>query len=84
MKRLKQEFATLILVFVLANTAWAGEGVIYPWITPPPPPPPPPSTPSTIRPNSVDSGEEFKRGELTVELMTETTLSVLQNLLALF
>jgi hypothetical protein len=86
-KRLKQQFAALILVFVLASTAWAGEGVIYPWIIPPPPPPPPPSTPSTssaIRPNSADSGEEFKSGELTVDLMTETTLSVLQNLLALF
>jgi len=80
-KRLKQEFATLILAFVLVNTAWAGEGVIYPWIVPPPPPPPPPGA---IRPNSVDSGEEFKSGELTVDLMTETTLSVLQNLLALF
>ncbi|MCA1566818.1 MAG: hypothetical protein LC803_14475 [Acidobacteria bacterium] len=79
MKHLKRLFALLILVFVLANGASAGQGVIYPWITPPPP-----STyGGAARSGSTDPGEELKSEDATVDLVTEITLSLVRNLLAL-
>ncbi len=81
MKNLKQLFATFVLVIALANAASATEGVMYPWIAPPPPPP---AKTDVSTSGSIDSGKEAQTEDTTVDLMTETTLSIVQNLLALF
>jgi hypothetical protein len=67
---------------VLAHAAFA-EGVIHPSIVPPPPPTPS-STCGGTHPGSIDPGEEPVDDDGTVEWVTEVTLSIVRNLLALF
>ena len=80
MKHLKRPFAVLILVFVLATAAPAGDGIIYPWIIPPPPP----SKYATTCPDSTGLVGEVNSEDAMVDLVTEIMLRVVQNLLALF
>jgi hypothetical protein len=75
MKNLRQLFATFVLVLVLASAAWAEEGIIYPWVIPPPPP----STSGAVHP-----GEEINGADASIDLVTEMTLTIVQNLLTLF
>lgn len=63
-KHLKRPFAMLMLVFVLANGATVGEGVIYPRITPLQPPP---TTYAAARRGSTNPGEELKSEDATVD-----------------
>jgi hypothetical protein len=72
----------LILVFVLANAASAGQGAIYPRITLRPPPPL--STDGDDIVGSTNPCEELKSEDATVDLVTEITPGVIRNLLALF
>lgn len=79
MKPLKQLFATLVLVLILANATPAEEGLIYPWITPPPP-----TTKTVVHSGSTDLGEERDDEDASIELVTEITLNFVQSLLTLF
>jgi hypothetical protein len=80
MKVLRQLCAVTVLTVVLAHTA-AAEGVIHPGIMPPPPPP---SVSGVIHPGSTDYNEELGGEDTPVDLVTEITLSLVQNLLVLF
>lgn len=82
MKVLRQFCAVTVLTVVLAHAAFAEEGVIHPGIIPPPPPPPT-STNGVIHPGSPAPGEEPVEDDGTDDLMTEITLSIVRNLLAL-
>ena len=81
MKVLRQFCAVSVLTLVLAGAASA-DGVIHPGIIDPPPPPPP--TCGVIHPGTADSGEESNGEDPAVDLMTEITLGLVQNLLVLF
>ncbi len=82
MKVLRQLCAITVLTLVFAQFALAEEGVIHPGIIPPPPPPPPVSEP--IPPGISEPGKELINEDGTVDLVTEMTLTLVQNLLALF
>jgi hypothetical protein len=82
MKVLRQLCAITVLTIVFAQTAAAEEGVIHPGIMPPPPPPP--ALTGVIHPGLVDPAKESIDKAGTFDLATEITLSVVQNLLALF
>lgn len=82
MRHVRRLFGTTVLTLVLTQATLAGEGVVYPWYTPPPPPPPPTltGTANPVQPNdSVKSTSE----DGTVNLVTEVTLTLVQHLLAL-
>ena len=76
MKHFKQLCATLALVIVLANATVAGEGVMYPWITPPPPPP--------SSPLASPVAGNIQEVSATEELTTDIALSLVKSLLTLF
>ena len=82
MKVLRQFCAITVLTVVLAQAALADEGVIHPGFAPPPPPPP--TTNGVIHPGSTDPTKEFNSEDEPVDLITEITLNLVQNLLALF
>jgi hypothetical protein len=82
MKVFRQFCVVSVLTLALAHAAVAEEGVIHPGITPPPPPPP--SITGVIHPGSTDPGEEPVKDDGTNNLVTEITLSIVQNLLSLF
>ena len=82
MKALRQFCAITVLTAVLAQAALADEGVIHPGFAPPPPPPP--TTNGVIHPGSTEPDEESNKEDKPVDLVTELTLSLVQNLLALF
>jgi hypothetical protein len=82
MKRLRQLFAVTILMLLLTNVALADEGVMYPGVTPPPP-----STTTTgvMYPGFAPTGGTELQSEVPViDLETEITLLLIQNMLALF
>lgn len=81
MRNVRRLFGTTVLTLVLTQATFAGEGVIYPWLTPPPPPP---SPTGTAHPAQTDDSAKSTGEDGTVDLMTEVTLSVVQTLLALF
>jgi len=81
MKVLRQLCAITVLTIVFAQAATAEEGVIHPGIMPPPPPP---ASTGVIHPGLVDPGKESIDGDGAIDLVTEITLSIVQNLLALF
>ncbi|MDQ1593174.1 MAG: hypothetical protein QOG71_3801 [Pyrinomonadaceae bacterium] len=81
MKVLRQLCAVAVLTIVLAQATLADDGVIHPGITPPPPPPPT----GVIHPGLADPCvEELICEETEDDLMTEMTLILARNLLALF
>jgi hypothetical protein len=82
MKVLRQICAITVLTVVLSHAALADEGVIHPGYAPPPPPPPP--TSGVIHPGSTAPNEESNSEDGPVDLITEITLNLVQNLLALF
>jgi hypothetical protein len=85
MKVLRRFSVVIVLTIALAHAALAEEGVIHPGITPPPPPPP--SVNGVIHPGSTDPGDQLDNldnEDATIDLVMETTLSIVRNLLALF
>ena len=85
MKNLRRIGVTLVLVLVFANvtSADANDGIMYPGYVPPPPPPPH-LTSGIMYPGLVDNSPNSERADETIDLATEFTLSLVQNLLALF
>jgi hypothetical protein len=80
MKVLRQFCAVTVLTIMLAQIVPAEEGVIHPGVIPPPPP----TTNGVIHPGLTDPGEEINEEDEPIDLVTEMTLSFVQNLLALF
>lgn len=81
MKALRRCFAVTVLTIVLAHAALGEEGVIHPGIIPPPPPP---HTNGVIHPGSTSFDTELDSEDATIDLALEMTLTLVQNLLALF
>ncbi|HJR09758.1 MAG TPA: hypothetical protein VJ842_21030 [Pyrinomonadaceae bacterium] len=82
MKHLRRIGVTLVLVLVFANVTSADEGIMYPGYVPPPPPPH--MTTGIMYPGVADNKPNLEGEGKTVDLATEFTLSLVQNLLALF
>jgi hypothetical protein len=82
MKHLRRIGVTLVLVLVFANVTSADEGIMYPGYVPPPPPPY--QKAGVMYPGMVDNSPNSERADETIDLATEFTLSLVQNLLALF
>lgn len=83
MKVFRQLCAITVLTLAFAQAAMAeNEGVIHPGIIPPPPPPPPVSQPAPQC--LIEPCKELVNEDGTADLLTETTLILVQNLLALF
>jgi hypothetical protein len=82
MKALRRFFTVTVLTIVLAHVALGEEGVIHPGIIPPPPPSP--YTNGVIHPGSAAPGTELGGEDATIDLAMEMTLTLVQNLLALF
>jgi hypothetical protein len=83
MKVLRQLCLVAVLTTVLAQATLADDGVIHPGIPNPPPPPPPPT--GVIHPGLADPCvEELICEDTDGDLMTEMTLILARNLLALF
>lgn len=75
MKKLQQLFASVVLALLLSISVFAGDGIIQPWVTPPPPP--------------VTNGASAAEGIITIgatssDPVAEIALSLLQGVLALF
>ncbi len=83
MKVFRQLCAITVLTLAFTQFALAEEGVIHPGINPPPPPPPPVAY-EVIPPGAEEPCEELINEDGTVDLVTEMTLTLVQNLLALF
>lgn len=79
MKRLRQLCAVTILTISLTNVAAADEGILHPGYAPPPPPP---GVTAVIEPATAET--ENRNGDSNVDLTTEITLLLIQNMLALF
>lgn len=82
MRQLRRICATLMLTLIIADAARAGEGIMYPGYIPPPPPPT--QTAGIMYPGVASANQEFDEEDTTGDLVTEITLSLMQNLLALF
>ncbi|HEY9405280.1 MAG TPA: hypothetical protein VIQ24_21690 [Pyrinomonadaceae bacterium] len=82
MRQLRRICATLVLTLIIADAARAGEGIMYPGYIPPPPPPT--QAAGIMYPGVAASNQEVNDEEPTVDLVTDLTLSLIQNLLALF
>lgn len=80
MKVFRQLCAISVLTLALAQVAAAEEGTIHPGITPPPPPP----ITQPVSPCLIEPCKESINEDGTVDLLTETTLILVRNLLALF
>ena len=76
MKSYRNAIAALVLAFVFSTPAFAGDGVLWTGITPPPPPPPPAQAEGVLHTEIAAPAPEE-------DGLTETALSLLQNLLAL-
>jgi hypothetical protein len=66
---------------LLTNVAAAEEGILHPGYTPPPPPP---GVTTVIEPDPTTVEAENRNGDSDVDLTTELTLLLIQNMLALF
>ena len=82
MRQLRRICATLVLTLIIADAAFAGEGIMYPGYIPPPPSPA--QTAGIMYPGVAAQNQEFNGVDTTVDLMTELTLGLIRNLLALF
>jgi hypothetical protein len=82
MKHLRRIGVTLVLVLALTNVTLADEGTMFPGYVPPPPPPR--QTSGIMYPGVVQNSPNSERADETIDLATEFTLSLVQNLLALF
>ncbi len=83
MKRLRQICAVTALTILLANVASAEEGISHPWYVPPPTPTPATSAPAQA--GLTPTGEVNTNNEdSALDLATEITLQIIQNMLALF
>ena len=81
MKRLRQLCAVTVLTILLTNVASADEGIMVPGYTPPPPT----SHTGVMVPGIASTGEtELQTAETAIDLETEITLLLIQNMLALF
>jgi hypothetical protein len=81
MNRLRQLCAVTVLTILLTTVASADEGVIHPQYAPPPPP----ATAEVVCLNVTATGEAGARcEEPTIDLATEITLALIQNILVLF
>jgi hypothetical protein len=74
MKSYRNAIAALVLAIVFSTSAYAGDGVIYTGITPPPPPP---QTNGVIYTGVAAPAAEEEN------ILTEITLSLLQTLIPL-
>lgn len=74
MKTYPNAIAALVLAFVFTTSAFAGDGVMHTDKTPPPPPP--------AQANGV-MHTDIAAPAPEADVMTETALNLLQNLLAL-
>ncbi len=74
MKSYQNAIAALVLAIVFSTSAYAGDGVIYTGITPPPPPP---QTNGVIYTGVAAPAPEEEN------ILTEITLSLLQTLIPL-
>lgn len=83
MKRLRQLCAVTVLTIIFTNVASADEGILHPGYTPPPPPPPA-SSAGILHPGLTTNQVEIKSEEATIDLATEMTLLLIQNMLGLF
>jgi hypothetical protein len=84
MKRLRQLCAVTVLTIIFTNVASADEGILHPGYMPPPPPPPPASNSGILHPGLTTNQVELKSEEATIDLATEMTLLLIQNMLVLF
>ncbi|HVF57978.1 MAG TPA: hypothetical protein VM934_17640 [Pyrinomonadaceae bacterium] len=78
MKQIRQTSMTAVLVLALTATAFA-DGVMDTPVTTPPPPPPMPNAAEPI-----EDPETPVDGSSVLFTLTETTLSIMQNVLTLF
>lgn len=85
MKRLRHFCAVTVLSILLTNIASAEEGVMHPGYVPPPTPR---ATAGTMHPGSTDNCDNCEVNthgeEPMIDLATEITLQIIQNMLALF
>ena len=75
MKSYRNAIAALVLAIVFSTSAYAGDGIIWTDKTPPPPPPP-------ARADGV-LWTDIAAPAPEADVLTETALSLLQNLLTL-
>jgi len=80
MRQLRRICATLVLTLIIADAARAGEGIMFPGYIPPPSSA---QTAGAMYPGDQASSREFNDEDTSVDLMTELTLSLVRNLLAL-
>lgn len=87
MRQLRRMCATLVLTLIIADATFAGDGIMFPGYIPPPPPSA--QTAGAMYPGDQVSSREFNDedtpvGEDTsVDIVTDLTLSLVRNLLAL-
>jgi hypothetical protein len=77
MKALRQLLCAIVLSCVLSASAFAGEGIVYPFFQPTPTP-----TPSPDEPVAARMAPESNEGESDV--ITVIVLDVLTNIIRLF
>jgi hypothetical protein len=82
MKRLRQLCAVTALTILLTNVASADDGIMHPGYVPPPTPPS--ATAGVMHPGFTTGEVETVDENSSLDLATEITLSLLQNMLMLF
>ncbi|HLL72610.1 MAG TPA: hypothetical protein VK363_14295 [Pyrinomonadaceae bacterium] len=80
MKKLQHLFASVVLTLVLSASTFAGDGLIYPWVTEPTPTP----TPVATTNNASAAEGIITTGVTSSDPVAEVALSLLQSVLALF
>ncbi len=82
MKSLRQFCATLILTIMFATATFAEEGIIHGGAKPPSSPPT--AATGVIHGGLTATNTETENQDTTLDLATEMTLLLVQNMLALF
>jgi hypothetical protein len=77
MKNYRNTLAVLLMVFVLATSAFGGDGIMHTGITPPPPPPPPPVQAEGLMWTEINAPTSED------DTLTEIALNLLQTLIPL-
>jgi hypothetical protein len=81
MKKLQQLFTSIVLTLVLSASAFAGDGVIWPWVIPPAPTSAPVMATNDA---AVNEGIIHTGRATSTDSVTEVVLSLLPSVLALF
>ena len=74
----RRVLAALVLVLAFSSAAFAGDGIMWPGITPPPPPPP-----ATTAAGTASADGYIQTGFTATDSVTEAALTLIQIVLTL-